>query len=280
MSDPNTEQPAVPDSYVNFDTYARVYDATRGLPPEIQLSIAARMRDAARWQSGDIFLDAGIGTGRFAVPLGQLGVPVIGLDISANMLAQMLANLELAQSETEAELPVRAIRADLRRFPVAGGAFKAVVIVHILHLIADWKLVLAEAQRSLTPDGVLLLGKQGGNSSPVRRFHHQLATERGLLATPLGAHGQEVRDYLEAQGARVETVDTSDITWTTQRPVSLTLEMLRRRVWSSLRAIPDADNAALMAETEAWARRYYGTLDSIEEDEGAVTLTAVRWTCS
>jgi hypothetical protein len=38
--------------------------------------------------------------------------------------------------------------------------------------------------------------------------------------------------------------------------------MLRRHVWSSLRAITDADNADLMAETKAWALQRYGSLNA------------------
>jgi len=277
MSGQDAAEAANRNPYVSFDPFAGDYDRSRGLPLQAQDSIAARMRAAANWQSGEIFLDAGVGTGRFAVPLGRLGVPVVGLDISPNMLTHLRANLEAARLEAETELPVRAAQGDLRHMPVASGAFKAVVIVHILHLIADWKLVLDEVKRVLKPGGTLLLGKQGGDGSPVRSFYTQLVRERGLMATVLGARGEEVHAYLAAQGARVETIDTSDLVWTAHHPVSLTLELLRRRVWSSLREISDADNAALLAETEAWARRQYGTLDAIEEDRGTCSLTAARW---
>lgn len=152
--------------YVNFDPVAQDYDISRGIPPEAQLKISARMRDAAAWQPGDTFLDAGTGTGRFSVPLARLGVPVVGIEISANMLAKMRANLEAACRKEKAELPLRAVRGDLRRLPVLSGAFQAVVVVHILHLIADWKAVLAEIQRVLKPGGVLLMGRQGGQGSP------------------------------------------------------------------------------------------------------------------
>jgi ubiquinone/menaquinone biosynthesis C-methylase UbiE len=263
--------------YVDFDPVAQDYDISRGIPPDAQRRMSERMRDAANWQSGDIFLDAGAGTGRFAVPLARLGVPVVGLEISANMLAQMRANRETACREEKADLPLRAARGDLRRMPVASRAFKAVVIVHILHLIADWKAVLAEVERILTPGGVLLMAKSGGQDSPARAFYLSLVRERGLFAPEVGAQWEEVYAYLAGQGAQIEKVDMSDITWTARRPLSLTLELLRRRTWSSLRHISDAENAALLAETTAWAIQRYGTLDILEEAEGTCSLTTVRW---
>jgi ubiquinone/menaquinone biosynthesis C-methylase UbiE len=277
MSDQSAAEAATTKSYVSFDPVAQDYDISRGIPPEAQLRISARMRDVANWQPGEIFLDAGVGTGRFAVPLARLGVPVVGVDISGNMLAQMRVNLEAACREAKTELPLRAARGDLRRMPVASGAFKAAVIVHILHLIADWKAVLDEARRVLKPGGILLLAKQGGEGSPVRVFYNGLVAERGLLAPILGANGEEVCAYLAGQGAHVEKVDMSDITWMTRRPVALTLEMLRRRTWSSLREISDADNAILLAETTAWAHQRYGSLDVDEEAEGTCSLLAARW---
>ncbi len=263
--------------YVSFDSVAQDYDVSRGIPAEAQLKVSARMRDAANWQPGEVFLDAGAGTGRFAVPLARLGVPVVGLDISASMLARLQANREAAQLEAKTVLPLLAARADLRRIPVASSAFKAVVIVHILHLIADWKVVLDEVKRVLKPGGVLLMGRQTGEGSPTRAFYYSLVKERGLLAASLGAHGEEVGAYLAAHGAQVEPVDMSGITWIVRRPVSFTLELLRRRTWSSLREISEADNAVLLAETEAWARQRYGSLDAIEEDEGTSVLSMTRW---
>jgi ubiquinone/menaquinone biosynthesis C-methylase UbiE len=277
MSDRNIAWTATQTPYISFDPVAQDYDNTRGLPAEVQLQISMRLRDAANWQPGEVFLDAGVGTGRFAVPLARLGVPVVGLDISAGMLTQLRANREAAQQEDRTTLPLQAVRADLRRMPVANHAFRAVVIVHILHLIADWKLVLDEVQRVLKPGGVLLLARQAGEGSPTRAFYHQLAEERGLLTPSLGAYGVEVVAYLAGQGAQVETVDMSAITWTARRPVSFTLDMLRRRIWSSLRGISDADNATLLAETEAWARQQYGSLDAIEEDQGRCSLATARW---
>jgi len=211
------------------------------------------------------------------VPLACLGVPVVALDISANMLARMRINREGACRELKTELPLGAARGDLRRMPVASSAFKAVVVVHILHLIADWRVVLGEVPRVLKPGGVLLMAKQGGEGSPTRAFYNGLAVERGLLAPILGANREEVCDYLAGQGARIQEVDMSDITWTARRPVSLTLDLLGRRTWSSLRAVSDADNAALLEETTAWAHERYGALDAIEEDEGTCGLSAVRW---
>src|SRR5579872_2734426 len=72
--------------YMNFDFVAHEYDASRRLPPEIQKKAARLLRDAWSPRPGEPFRDAGVGTGRFALALAQLGLPVVGADISENML--------------------------------------------------------------------------------------------------------------------------------------------------------------------------------------------------
>jgi len=49
MSDLSATEAATAKSYVSFDTIARDYDVSRGLPPEARFKIAARMRDVANW---------------------------------------------------------------------------------------------------------------------------------------------------------------------------------------------------------------------------------------
>lgn len=277
MAEPIAANAAHSADYVSFDPFAQDYDISRGLPLEAQIRISERMRDEAHWQPGEVFLDAGMGTGRFAVPLARLGVPVVGVEISATMLAQMRANRDAVCRDEKRALPLWAVRGDLRRMPLATDAFQAVVIVHILHLIADWKGVLEEVRRVLKPGGVLLMGRQGGQGSPARAFYNERVQERGLMAATLGASSNEVLAYVTGQGAQVNSADMRDITWTMRRPVSLTLELLRRRAWSSLRAISDIDNAELLAETEGWARRHYGSLEAMEEDEATCSLSVIQW---
>jgi ubiquinone/menaquinone biosynthesis C-methylase UbiE len=77
----------------NLDTYyngiATLYDTTRSLPPAIaqQVTAAILQRVAATPQT--TFLELGIGTGIIAIPVIQQGYPYTGVDISAEMMAQI-----------------------------------------------------------------------------------------------------------------------------------------------------------------------------------------------
>jgi ubiquinone/menaquinone biosynthesis C-methylase UbiE len=261
--------------YFSFDPVAHEYDQSRYLPLEVRMRMAEIIRDAAILTPGQVLLDAGTGTGRFSLPLARLGIPVIGLDISWNMLGMLRKHREEMESETGHHLPLRVVQSDLRRMPLHDLAVGAVLMVHILHLIADWQTVLNEARRVVKPGGRLLLAAQSGERSPVREHYNALARDRGLLRGSIGAHREEIKTWLAAQGATVTQVDTGRAVWTSRRAVSQTLEMLRQRTWSSLWAISNQDNEALLAETTEWARQRYGSLDAVEETEAGLSLQSV-----
>ncbi len=272
----------------NFDAVAADYDSSRYLPPEAQAQASRLIRDTAGLGAGDVLLDAGIGTGRFALPLARLGIHVIGVDISERMLAQLQAKRDAAIAE-QGKLRLACVRGDLRALPLRGQAAKAVLMVHILHLITDWQQALREVRRALVPDGTLLLAWERANpaaegsissarTTQTRQRYFQLARERGLLHPAIGASGSDaIREYLQESGAHVEEVDTSDFHWKLSSPVSRTLAQLRSRTWSSLWEIPDADHAELMAATEAWVHQNYGSRDVTEEAEAMLYLLAARW---
>ncbi|HZT41135.1 MAG TPA: methyltransferase domain-containing protein [Chthonomonadaceae bacterium] len=263
--------------YLSFDPVASDYDWTRYMPLEIQEQAARLLQEVAGVAEDRALLDAGTGTGRFSLPLAQLGVPVIGLDISGNMLSQL--RQKVRGEATGKALPLRVARADLRHLPVKAGAIEAVLIVHILHLIADWKRVLAEVRRVLAPGGTLLLAQEAGaRMFPTRSFYMELAREHGLNRTRIGAQSlEEVVAYLREQGAQVERVDGERVQWRLRFQVAKTLEALRRRSWSGIWSVPEEVNADLVDRAEAWARQTYGSLEAFEEADAQLIVWAVRW---
>ena len=265
-------------SYLSFDPVASDYDWTRYIPSDVQEQAARLLREEARLSERQILLDAGTGTGRFSVPLARLGVPVVGLDISENMLAQLRRKVE--GDAAEEALPLRVARADLRQIPLKSGAAGAALMVHILHLIVDWKQVLAEVRRALAPGGTLLLAQEGGaRMFPTRNFYMQQARERGLVGRArIGAQSVEaVVAYLREAGAQVERVDRERVQWRLRYPVARTLEALRRRSWSGLWSVPEEANVDLVNGAEAWARQTYGSLDAFEEADAELIVWAARW---
>ena len=87
-------------------------------------------------------LEIGVGSGRFAAPLGV----DVGIDPASDMLA-------LARDRGIA--PVRGVAENL---PVAGGRFDTALLVTTICFVDDLDRTFEEARRVLAPDGALVVG--------------------------------------------------------------------------------------------------------------------------
>jgi len=240
----------------SFDAAAAGYEAARGFPPGVGEQVAQAALD---WIGrGARVLEVGIGTGRIARPLLALGVPVTGLDLSAQMLGHLRA--AWAAGETAPAL----IQADANHLPVTGAVFDAVVSVHMFQLLADWGPAVTETRRVLRPGGALLNGYEWRppGSPGARLMDHW----RGLL----GAAGQPVlasgardfsdlkRDLLQAGASyREQTVGE----WSTTRTLARQLETIEHRTWAFGIGQPDGVLASCLAQLKSWALEEYGALD-------------------
>ncbi len=239
-----------PGPYLSFDAVAEEYDRTRGIPPAVTADIARLCASAARLERGGWFLDAGVGTGRFAEPLSRdYPGQVVGADISLPMIRQ-------AQAKADPAGGLNLVQADLQRMPFRAGTFCGALAVHVLHLIERWPLVLAELRRALVPrTGVLLLGKQGGHSSLVDYYYAQ-ARRQGVLKPKLGAPDMShTLAYLRQGGAQAEALSAPYLTW--ERRVTV--------------------GETLLADTTAFARRTLGDDAAPETFPMRFVLHAVRW---
>ena len=128
---------------LSFDPAAEYYDRTRvtdaaSLAPAIDL-LDTVLPDGA-------VLEIGVGTGALAVPLTARGRPVIGLDLSAAMLAK------LREKDPDRTVPVAA--GDATRLPFGSGSFRGAYCRWVLHLIADWHVAVRELCRVVDRGGV------------------------------------------------------------------------------------------------------------------------------
>jgi ubiquinone/menaquinone biosynthesis C-methylase UbiE len=107
-----------------------------------------------RVSPGDTVLDMGCGTGRFTVPMAELGAEVTGFDLSPSMLAQLHATARDRGQEVET------CEGDMAHLPFDDGTFDVVTsMLALMHIpIEDRQRVFLEAARVLKPGGRFLLG--------------------------------------------------------------------------------------------------------------------------
>jgi ubiquinone/menaquinone biosynthesis C-methylase UbiE len=115
-------------------------------------------RDVATNTKGRV-LELGCGTGRISLPLARAGVPLVGVDRSAHMLARAARRIEAMRRRRKGRgRRVRLVRADIRALPFAPALFSTVLapygILQSLVRDADLKATLASVARVLKPGGL------------------------------------------------------------------------------------------------------------------------------
>ena len=132
---------------------------------------------------GKRILDLGCGKGRFAAHLREAGAEVVGLDLSAAMLAVATG--------------LNRVRASARRLPFADGTFDAVIAIEVLEHVGAVDGVLNEARRVLKPGGRLAIVDKNAGALDARRpwlpslLVKWIDERRGLWMYPSGGPVRE-----------------------------------------------------------------------------------------
>ncbi len=260
--------------YLNFDRVADCYESTRYIPPAVLKQTAERIAADCLIAPGGHFLDAGVGTGRFARHLASAGVSVVGVDVSSEMLARARAGISLPAAPQLA-------RADLRALPFRDAVFDGALIVHVLHLVSDWKRVAREMRRVLKAGSPLYIGSETGKRFLSRGLYFQVAGEWQLMRPNTGAPSLDaILEYLAGLGAEVIQIDQRQLAWTAQARVGEMLDSLRTNPFSHMWHIPPDTHAKLIAEVERRARTAFPShdyLDYVEEVAAGLSLWRVTW---
>lgn len=256
-------------SSISFDRAAGFYDQTRGFPPGVAEDVAALALAMLGGRSDA--LEIGVGTGRIAKLLLARGLRLTGVDLSRGMMNRLRGTL--------GDLPTPAlIEGNIMHLPFADASFDAVIAVHILHLVSDWKMALDEAQRMLRHGGALLLGQNSYRDNPARAIRKQLTdamTQRGLGRARVGAIEGEIEAELIRRGASVEMRETEPVmTYTTPREE---IQLIDDRIWSSTWHIPDDTLAEIVIDLRASALTSFGSLDQQLEVPQTFTWRRFEW---
>jgi len=267
----------MPGRFRSFDVVARDYDKTRVIPDAQLKSIAKICSETSKVDRKGLFLDAGVGTGRFAVPLARIAPGrVVGIDISLEMMGM------IAPKDPQGNLLL--LSGDLLRLPFPDRSIRGVLAVHILHIIEDWKTVLDELWRVIEPGGVLILGTELGGRSVLTDFYFERARARRVLVENIGATGSApALNYLRQRSqtgrpaASVELLSTPSLTWKRLMPVEETLSILERSTFTQMWDVPVDQHREIFQETKDYAIRTFKDLSRSEILKAQFVMHAVRW---
>jgi len=251
---------------LSFDRVADRYDATRGYPPEAAAEIAAGLMRVGNLQPGADVLEIGVGTGRIALPLLARGVNVTGIDIAQRMLDQLQAKLAALSATSGARGRLTTQIVDMTALPFADATFDAVIAVHVLHLVPEWRVALDEALRVLRPGAALLLGQ---DIAAPAAMNHDIQDRWAQIARELGANPQRVgaRTFAEISAElRRRGLSVTESVLATWDHISVPREVLdyvESRTWSQTWNIPDDLFDESIRRLRAWAESTYaGTMDT------------------
>jgi SAM-dependent methyltransferase len=280
---------------VSFDRAADYYDLTRGYDADS----ADRIRDAIVAHTGagagTRFLELGVGTGRIALPFIRAGYDYTGVDLSQAMMDRLTAKVAADPARETYRFQLR--QGDITQLPFEDSTFDVIIMVHVLHLVADWQAVLREAARVLRPGGRLVLGQDGdpnegmpsddaATPAPLRVRRKWLELRRAFgVDRPAGRANLWMEDrqvvdriaaFLQQMGAATESVRLAEYTRPPITPREM-LARLRERVYSSDWELPDEVHAEMLSQLEQWFAGAIAAPDTPAVLPGTFTALVATW---
>ncbi len=159
------------DTAARFNEISDIYDETRQ-----PLTAEALDRAAAILTSDGVrrIVEAGVGTGRIAVPLQQRSFEVLGVDLARGMLTK-------AREKGIESL----VLADANHLPLRDKQFDAALMAHVIHLLDDPKATFESLRRVARKEIVAFVRKRDGTQAtddgraPFREAFRKAAAELG-----------------------------------------------------------------------------------------------------
>ena len=242
------------------------YDHQRAHPPAVSAGIGAAI--AAEVRDGGPVLEIGIGTGRIAGPVVAAGASVYGLDVSAEMLAEIGRGVP----------NLHALRGDMHALPFPDDSFSVVLAVHVLHLTRDWGAVLREAARVLRPGGALVVGEDVIDpQSVIGMLRDQLRREAVKAMPEMMPPGAGVRreDVLrDLGGTEVYTVEAA--AWETYVSPAERLRAIDRHEDAESWALPPTIRGDVVGAVKDFAAATWADLEAEQPIARTFVLKVTR----
>jgi SAM-dependent methyltransferase len=174
--------------------------------------------------------------------------------------------------------PADLLEADATQLPFASQTFQALITVHVLHLIRDWRGLLKEMDRVRAAGGVFV---NGNNHHPpessgerINLKFREIARAHGITAEHQGVTSPADLVAFFPQARATEIIATQ---WVTERAPRQALKSLAERHFSSAWQIPDDLYPELYAETEAWAQTEWPDLDQVVSETRGFKWTKLEF---
>ncbi len=144
----------------------------------------ARYALAARWAPGRRVLDLGCGAGYGTADLARVASAAVGVDLAPEAIAYASHHFPSARF-----LP-QFIQCSATAVPFPPASFDLVTAFEVIEHLRDWRALLAEAQRVLQPQGLLIV------STPNKRYYAEARAKSG--PNPFHEHEFEFGEFRAA----------------------------------------------------------------------------------
>ncbi len=213
-----------------FDQLAELYDETRGGEPRGDEFAGLIADHLPRPHAGPVF-EVGVGTGVVALGLAKRGYPVVGLDVSAPMLAR-----------ARERLGPTVIWGDAMDLPVAAGSVTSAVSVWVVQSVRDPLRLFAAVARVLGPGGryVVCTTQRPAPDDAIGHIINrmgQAVDERRTGQRPRGVSVAQVLEWSARAGFRGE-VHPCERSFVSSPEGEL--DAIARKSWPALRELDDA----------------------------------------
>ncbi len=253
-----TPEPPAHHGSVVFDRAAEYYDETRALTPQA-LARTVEILSGELAERGRC-LEIGVGTGRIGLPLYRAGIPMTGLDLSRPMM------LKLREKAAGGAFPL--VQGTATTLPFRDGVFGSGLIVHVLHLIPNWREALLELMRVIRSGGAIVSSigdDQAEAPSMWEEMTSRFREEAGLSPHFPGFRRSEDIDAAMASLGATRR-DLEAVPEGKARSPRGIAELLESGVFSFTWDVDTETLHAAAGRLLAWAAQRYGSLDEVRED--------------